>query len=139
MFDMEEQFITDDGEKYKVVSFAEDNNKFMSKNDKDSRFVYGQRHSNFLINQNIMILMQDGSIAFMIIEGRGFDSMGVQRSYVMNKLKNIKGIRSAVSLDGGFSAQAVIYDKSNEQQPLRFLVSDPERRELGLSLQFIKN
>ena len=139
VFDINEKFIDNMGE-FKVTSYAKDNYKFISLSNDDNIMPYGQRHSNYIVNQNIMLFMDDGSISFIIIEGRGYDSLGLQRSQVLEILKTIPNIKHAISLDGGFSANAVIHDAENQNiydSKLKFAVNDPEKRKLGLSLIFI--
>ena len=139
VFDANEVFKVDNKE-YKVVSYAKDANKFRSLSSTDNKMPYGQRHSNYLVNQNVMLFMEDGSIGFMLVEGRGFDSIGIQRQQMLEQCMKIKGLKHAVSLDGGFSANIVMYDATYKPkvENLRFAMNDPEKRELGLSLQFIR-
>jgi hypothetical protein len=45
------------------------------------------------------------------------------------------GIKNAISLDGGFSAQAIVKENGNK----KYLLNDPEKRNIGLSLSFTVN
>ena len=52
----------------------------------------------------------------MLIEGRGYNSLGIQRSQVLEQLKKVDNINIALSLDGGFSANSYFYDKSKKAE-----------------------
>ena len=125
---------------YAISSHMMDNRKWKSKHKNDMSCPYGDRCSNYLLVHNIMLFYNDGSIGFMLIEGRGFDTMGVTREHVLQYLRKVPNVKSAVSLDGGFSANAVMYNKEDPLsfESLRYTLQDPEKRPLGMSMMFIK-
>ncbi|AHA46050.1 putative serine/threonine protein kinase [Insectomime virus] len=123
-----------DGRGYKVFDGAKSNSMFLSVPG-ESQFPYGQRHSgNFQIH-NILVVLDDGTIGFFFVEGRGYDALGADRVQVAKMLEYaFEGrIKYAVSLDGGFSANAVV---TKDGDAPRWLLPDPEKRKLGTSLLF---
>ncbi len=76
--------------------------------------------------------MEDGSVVFFLVEGRGFDAAGIDRSQLAEIIA-LFGVKDAVSLDGGFSAQGVLKDGSLGY----FLVNDPEKRRVGVAMGFV--
>lgn len=127
-------FSLPDGRGYKVFDAAK-NTKMWFSEQGETQFPYGQRHSaNFQIH-NIMVVLKDGSIGFFFFEGRGYDALGTDRVQVAKAIELFFGGNAlhAVSLDGGFSANAVV---TNEGDAPRWLLPDPEKRKLGVSMLF---
>lgn len=123
-----------DGRGYKVFDGAKNDSMFLSAPG-ETRFPYGQRHSgNFQIH-NVLVVLDDGTIGFFFVEGRGYDALGADRVQVAEMLEYAfeKRVKYAVSLDGGFSANAVV---TKEGDAPRWLLPDPEKRRLGSSLLF---
>lgn len=120
---------------YKLLPIAKNTKKFYNEPG-ETDFVYGQRHSNSLVNLNAICWKKSGDPFFAIIEGRGFETLGLDRVQFAKILKNF-GVRYAVSLDGGFSANAVFKDV-NQKYPnvLKWAVKDPEKRELSAAMLF---
>ncbi|BAU80172.1 divergent serine/threonine protein kinase [Tokyovirus A1] len=128
------EFSLQDGRKYKVFDAAK-NTKMWFSEQGETQFPYGQRHSaNFQIH-NIMVLLKDGSFGFFFFEGRGYDALGTDRVQVAKAIELFFGgnVLHAVSLDGGFSANAVV---TKEGDAPRWLLPDPEKRKLGVSMLF---
>lgn len=116
--------------RYKLLPQAKNFRKFYaSETEKD--FIYGQRHSNVYMNHNVLAEDFEGNIMIFLIEGRGYDAPGLTRLQLTYLLTEF-GVKNAVSLDGGFSAQAIV----KEEGELEFALHDPEKRKLGISLAF---
>nr|WQM87197.1 divergent serine/threonine protein kinase [Marseillevirus cajuinensis] len=131
---IDSKFSLQDGRGYKVFDAAK-NTKMWFSEQGETQFPYGQRHSaNFQIH-NILVLFKDGSFGFCFFEGRGYDALGTDRVQVAKAIELFFGgnVLHAVSLDGGFSANAVV--TSNGDAP-RWLLPDPEKRKLGVSMLF---
>lgn len=132
----QEKFILPNGKEYRVVFGAKNNKKFFSEPGETS-FPYGQRHSaNFQVH-NILLEFMDGNFAFFFVEGRGYDAPGLDRAQISRLLVDLfpGKLKTAVSLDGGFSANAVF--TKNYSAPY-WLMNDPEKRKLGVSLLFVE-
>jgi hypothetical protein len=115
-----------------AVPNAKNSYKFRSAEGEGNQF-YGMRHSHRYMVHNILAFDATGRPYFIFCEGRGFDSPGLDRVQLAN-LISVFGMKTAVSLDGGFSANAVYKDcNGNSCKPL-FALSDPEKRKLGVSL-----
>lgn len=95
--------------------------------------IYGQKHSNWLTNSTVVGLSTQGELKFFIIEGRGFDYPGIDRVEAAKLLSRKFGMRTVVSLDGGFSSNAVFY--SEAEHGWRRLVDIPEDRHIGLVIR----
>jgi len=116
------------GKEYKIVEVAKNSNKYIAEEfEKD--FPYGQRHSNTYVNHTIIAQDKKGNTNFFLIEGRGYYSPGLVRTQVAKLLKEFD-IQYAISLDGGFSTQAVI----KQDDKCKFVLNDPEKRNVGLSI-----
>ena len=115
---------------YKTYSDSETSSKYFSSEGEYS-FPYGQRLSNLFVNQTIMAQDKEGNIVFFLLEGRGYGAPGLPRDKLAELVSKFD-IMYAVSLDGGFSTNAVIKYDNN----YKWLLNDPEKRELGLSLSF---
>lgn len=118
--------------RYKLLPKAPNNFMFKSGPQGDGNTAYGSRHSNRMMIHNVMGITKDDKVMCFMIEGRGYDAPGLDRVQVANLVKKFN-IETAISLDGGFSANAV-YKTDNEQQ--KWLQNDPEKRDLGLSISF---
>lgn len=114
---------------YKIIENAE-NNKMFTAGEGEINQAYGMRHSNRYMVHNVMAIDVDGNVLFFYIEGRGYNAPGLDRVQLTELISKFN-IVSAVSLDGGFSANAVI--KSDDNQ-LRYLMNDPQKRPLGVSM-----
>ncbi|ALH06931.1 putative serine/threonine protein kinase [Port-miou virus] len=128
------KMVLPDGRGYRVFDGAKSNSMFLSVPG-ESQFPYGQRHSgNFQIH-NILVVLDDGIVGFFFVEGRGYDALGADRVQVARMLEYaFEGrVKYAVSLDGGFSANAVV---TKDGDAPRWLLPDPEKRKLGTSLLF---
>nr|WNL49826.1 divergent serine threonine protein kinase [Marseillevirus sp.] len=128
------KFSLQDGRGYKVFDAAK-NTKMWFSEQGETQFPYGQRHSaNFQIH-NIMVLLKDGSYGFFFFEGRGYDALGTDRVQIAKAIELFFGgnVLHAVSLDGGFSANAVV---TSDGDAPRWLLPDPEKRKLGVSMLF---
>ncbi|AMQ10807.1 putative serine/threonine protein kinase [Brazilian marseillevirus] len=128
------KMVLPDGRGYKVFDGAKSNSMFLSVPG-ETQFPYGQRHSgNFQIH-NVLVVLEDGTIGFFFVEGRGYDALGADRVQVAKMLEYaFEGrVKYAVSLDGGFSANAVV---TKDGDAPRWLLPDPEKRKLGSSLLF---
>ena len=117
---------------YKLLHKAPNNFMFKSGPQGDGNTAYGSRHSNRMMIHNVMGITKDGKVMCFMIEGRGYDAPGLDRVQVANLVKKFN-IETAISLDGGFSANAV-YKTDNGKQ--KWLQNDPEKRDLGLSISF---
>jgi len=117
---------------YKLLPGALNNFMFKSASKLDTASAYGSRHSNRMMIHNVMGITKSGVVMFFMIEGRGYDAPGLDRVQVANLVKKFN-IETAISLDGGFSANAV-YKTDGEQQ--KWLQNDPEKRDLGISISF---
>jgi len=92
--------------------------------------AYGMRHSNRYMVHNVMAIDADRNVLFFYIEGRGYKASGldlVQLTELISKFN----IVSAISLDEGFSANA---DIKSDDRKLRYLMNDPQKRPLGVSM-----
>jgi hypothetical protein len=116
-----------------AVPSAKNSYKFRSAEGEGNQF-YGMRHSHRYMVHNILAIDMVGRPYFIFCEGRGFDAPGLDRVQLAN-LISVFGMKIAVSLDGGFSANAVYKDceELNKCRPL-FALNDPEKRKLGLSI-----
>jgi hypothetical protein len=82
-----------------------------------------------------MGITNTGKIMFFLVEGRGFNAVGLDRvqvAYLVDKF----GIHKAISLDGGFSANAVY--KMDDDTP-KYVQNDPQKRKLSTSMTFTFN
>lgn len=91
--------------------------------------IYGEKHSNWIMSHTI-IGFQGNLVKFFLIEGRGFDFPGLDRKKVAKILHEKFGITNAISLDGGFSSNAVYFSES--ENGWRKIIDMPEERYLGL-------
>ncbi|ALX27539.1 putative serine/threonine protein kinase [Golden Marseillevirus] len=128
------EFALNDGRKYKVFDRAQNTKMFFSQVG-ETQFPYGQRHSANLQIHNILLVFKDGRIGFFFVEGRGYDALGADRVQVAKMIEYaFEGrVEHAISLDGGFSANAVV---TKDSKPPSWLLPDPEKRKLGTSLLF---
>lgn len=113
---------------HKVYPKAATNTAFLS-SEGEKAFPYGQRHSNNLMPHLVLIEFKDGTVGFLMVEGRGFDAPGVDRAQLAEMCVFL-GAKHAVSLDGGFSANAVI----NMYGLPKIMVDIPENRPLGFMI-----
>lgn len=91
--------------------------------------IYGEKHSNWIMSHTI-IGFQGNLFKFFLIEGRGFDLPGLDRVKIAKILHEKYGIQNAISLDGGFSSNAVYF--SDSENGWRKIIDMSEERNLGL-------
>lgn len=103
--------------------------------DGEGNQYYGMRHSNRFMVHNVVGVDNNGSFHIFLCEGRGFDAPGLDRVQLAYLIQSF-GIHSAISLDGGFSANAIYKDCDMDQCKPIIVLNDPEKRKLGLSLYF---
>lgn len=116
-----------------AVPYAKNSYKFRSAEFEGNQF-YGMRHSHRYMVHNILAVNKKHQPLIIFCEGRGFDSPGLDRVQLAN-LISIFNIQAAVSLDGGFSANAVYKNCHSTCRPM-FALNDPDKRRLGISLYF---
>jgi hypothetical protein len=92
---------------------------------------YGMRHSNRFMVHNVLAKTHDNNVFVILCEGRGFDAPGLDRAQLSHLIWKFN-IKDAVSLDGGFSANAIITNDSIT----KMVLPDPEQRQLGCTLHF---
>lgn len=122
---------------FKVTGYAKTNSAYRANYDPtgrntDSVFPWGQRHSNQFINHNVLATLDDGSVVTFLVEGRGFDAAGIDRSQLA-EIVALFGVKDAVSLDGGFSAQGLI----KEEGVAYYILNDPDKRSVGVVVSFV--
>jgi hypothetical protein len=99
---------------------------------------YGMNHSNVLMEHNVFVITKDsqGNKGFYVylFEARGYGSDGIPRYEIGNLLSKLHSEDEvyAVSLDGGFSANAVYRDRNK----LHYVLNEPIKRNVGISLKF---
>jgi hypothetical protein len=121
-------------ETYKVVSSAANSKMYFNDPD-ESNFPYGQRHSNSLMIHNVLCETKDGDTLFVFIEGRGFDAVGLDRAQLAELISRFN-VKNAVSLDGGFSANAVLKRPNIDEPGYYWLLNDPDKRSLSSTIHF---
>ncbi|CCV02532.1 serine/threonine protein kinase [Armadillidium vulgare iridescent virus] len=120
-----------------AVPDAKNSYKYRSAEDEGNQF-YGMRHSHRYMVHNVLAIDNNNKAFIILCEGRGFDSPGLDRVQLAN-LIHVLNVKTALSLDGGFSANAVYKDCSTlnngvkECKPM-FALNDPEKRKLGVSM-----
>lgn len=115
---------------YRIDPYAKNNFMFKYSDENDS-YGFPMRNSNRLVSHSILGY-KNGRLYVIFVEGRGYDAPGLERSQVSHLCKNLE-MEYAVSLDGGFSGDAIYkIDGGNR----KYLQNYPERRPLGLSLTF---
>jgi hypothetical protein len=120
---------------YKLLQESGNNYKFKSADNGDMYDSYGVKVSNRYSTHNVMGITNTGKIMFFLVEGRGFNAVGLDRvqvAYLVDKF----GIHKAISLDGGFSANAVY--KMDDDTP-KYVQNDPQKRKLSTSMTFTFN
>ena len=119
---------------YKIIygNYAHNNYMFKSGENTDTNQMYGMRHSNRLMVHNVLGIKNNGEIIFIMTEGRGYSALGLDRVQLANIVQKFN-IKDAVSLDGGFSANAIY---KIDENPKKYLLDDPEHRALGISMIF---
>jgi len=117
---------------YRLLPDAPNNFMFRTEANGDGIGAYGSRHSNRIGIHSILATTGGGDVISFMVEGRGYDAPGLDRVEVAN-LVNKFNIVNAISLDGGFSANAVFKVPGSEKM---WLQSDPEKRRVGLSISF---
>ncbi len=117
---------------YRLLPNAPNNFMFRTEAIGDAIGAYGSRHSNRIGIHSILATTKEGGVMSFMVEGRGYDAPGLDRVQVAH-LVNKFNIINAISLDGGFSANAVFKVKGREKM---WLQSDPEKRHVGLSISF---
>lgn len=121
-------------ETYKVVTTAV-NSKMYFNEPGETNFPYGQRHSNSLMIHNVLCQTYDGKTLFVFVEGRGFDAVGLDRAQLAELISRFN-VKNAVSLDGGFSANAVLKNLNENEHGYYWLLNDPDKRELSSTIHF---
>ncbi len=121
-------------ELYKVVTTAA-NSKMYFNEPGESNFPYGQRHSNSLMILNVMCETNDGDTLFVFVEGRGFDAVGLDRAQLAELISKFN-VKHAVSMDGGFSANAVFKNPNSDETGYYWLLNDPDKRGLSSVIHF---
>jgi len=116
---------------YKDTNHNPRNTKLFYAEENDDMFPYGQRHSNFLNINHAICWDEYGNVTFVFAEGRGFDAIGIDRPQFAELLVSL-GAVNAVSLDGGFTANAVF----SYNGIWTSLMKDPQRRVVGTALSF---
>jgi hypothetical protein len=119
---------------YKIVFNALNDNMFKA-GEIDGNQMYGMRHSARFMVHNVICENNKGEILFIMVEGRGYDAPGLDRVQLASLIEKFD-IKTAISLDGGFSANA-IYKINNGKR--KFLMNDPEKRNLGVIMSFVLN
>lgn len=125
------------GEHYRVVTAAKTSKMYFNEPG-ESSFPYGQRHSNSLMIHNVACETNSGDTIFVFVEGRGFDSVGLDRAQLAELISRFD-VKHAVSLDGGFSANAVLKRPNNDEMGYYWLLNDPDKRMLSTAIHFIDN
>jgi hypothetical protein len=97
----------------------------------ETKFIYGQRASPNLNIFSALCETNDGETMIALVEGRGYTAPGLDRAQFASLLVTMN-VKHAVCLDGGFSANVIFKDKERS-----WMLNDPEKRQLGLSLHFI--
>lgn len=97
-------------------------------------FAYDQRFSNSNNVWHVLCETFDGELLSVLSAGRGYDAPGIDRAQLSALLAHLN-VRHAVSLDGGFSANVL----ASRARAKAYVLPDPEKRPLGLSLHFIAN
>ena len=118
--------------KYKLLHRSQNNYKFKSSYQNDIYDSYGVKMSNRYAIHNVMAITTTGKVMFFLVEGRGFNGVGLDRvqvAYLVDKFD----IEKAISLDGGFSANAVY--KMDDGRRI-YVQNDPQKRRLGTSMTF---
>lgn len=118
--------------KYKLLQQSQNNYKFKSSSQNDIFDSYGVKMSNRYAIHNVMGITTTGKVMFFLVEGRGFNGVGLDRvqvAYLVDKFD----IEKAISLDGGFSANAVY---KMDDGTKRYVQNDPQKRRLGTSMTF---
>jgi hypothetical protein len=120
---------------YKLLQESGNNYKFKSADNGDMYDSYGVKVSNRYSTHNVMGITNTGKIMFFLVEGRGFNAVGLDRvqvAYLVDKF----GIHKAISLDGGFSANAVY--KMDDDTP-KYVQNYPQKQKLSTSMTFTFN
>ena len=117
---------------YRIVSSAKNFNMYFNEPG-EHVFPYGQRHSNSLMVHNVMCETHSGELLFVFVEGRGFDSVGIDRAQLAELISKFN-VKHAFSLDGGFSTGAVFKNPKGEKTGYYWLMNDPEKRELSTTI-----
>jgi exopolysaccharide biosynthesis protein len=102
----------------------------------ESDFSASQRFSNFLNIYNVICETYDGNILFVLVEGRGYNSPGLDRAQLTSFI-SLLNVKHAVALDGGFSGNILICKTPGDATQREYLLNDPEKRKLGVSLHFL--
>lgn len=103
--------------------------------DDENNFYYNMRHSNKFMIHNVIFETTSGDIGFLLVEGRGFDSPGIDRVQLTQFL-NFFNIKNAISLDGGFSANAIYKEEGSVSANAKYVMNNNEKRILPNVLNF---
>jgi len=131
---MNNQIMTVNNQIVHTVPGAKNPYKYRSAPNETNQY-YGMRHSHRYTVHNVLGIDNDGNRHIFLCEGRGFNAPGLDRVQLSYLLRNL-GIRSAVSFDGGFSANAIYKDCDSGMCKPVFALEDPEKRRLGISMHF---
>jgi hypothetical protein len=118
------------GTYYTASSYQQNIFKYYS-NIGESKFPFGQRASNNFNIHNAICRTRDGKLLFILTEGRGYESMGIDRMQ-FTQLVSKFNVDFALALDTGFSANILV--KLGGE--VKFCALDPQRRQLGASMVF---
>lgn len=114
--------------KYRISPSQKNYNKFYSEVG-ETAFGYGQRSSNNIHIHHIFCITNDGYNLDLFFEGRGYKAEGIDRVQVAYLCKKFN-VKHAVSLDGGFSANAVIKN-TNKSRKYKWIMPSPDHRHVG--------
>ncbi|GHV49474.1 hypothetical protein AGMMS49579_01250 [Spirochaetia bacterium] len=106
--------------------------KFKSDSSENNQ-IYSMRSSNNFMAHNIFAVDKRGNYCLILVEGKGFDSPGIDRAQLSILLKQLN-MDAAISLSGDFNAN-IIYKDCMTCTPL-FTLNNPDKRILGTSLYF---
>jgi hypothetical protein len=119
---------------YKIVFNAKDDYMFKA-SEGDMTQIYGMRHSARYMIHNVLGINDNGEILFIMVEGRGYDAPGLDRVQLANLVDKFN-IVDAISLDGGFSANAVYKIDNPDNSDRKYLMNTPDKRGLGVMMSF---
>lgn len=118
---------------------AESPDRFGLFNDRgyNSSIIYGMNASDKFMVHNILLVYRNKDYKFLLVSGRGYGSMGIDRAQLTRFIQNTPDLSNnllyAVSLDGGFSANAFVKDKGmNGKEYYQYALEDPQKRKIGL-------
>ena len=99
----------------------------------NSSTAYGQKHSNWYMPMTILGITDVNTVKIFLIEGRGYDYPGVDRVEAAQLLQEKYGLKEAISLDGGFSSNALYFDKIDDEW--KRVIDQYDDRIMGLTIK----